>query len=68
MRCYFYRDTHISAVEVLKTGSDAEAISRATALFTKRRLHFDPPLDGFEIWDMDRMVHRYSLMEQSKTA
>jgi hypothetical protein len=68
MRCFFHRDTHICAVEVIDTENDAEAISRAKTLFTKRRLHFDPPLDGFEVWDLDRIVYRHSLIEQPKTA
>lgn len=68
MRCYFYRDTHICGVETIDTENDADAISQAKALFTKRRLHFDPPLDGFEVWDLDRIIYPQSSITQPKIA
>ena len=62
IRCYLYSETHICAVEVIDTENDAEAIRRGGEMFAKLERQFDPPLDGFEIWDLDRMVHRFSLV------
>jgi hypothetical protein len=52
MRCYFMQDGHIVGVEALPGLSDAEAIDRGRELFQERR----GPADGFEIWDMARVV------------
>jgi hypothetical protein len=52
MRCYFMRDGHIVGVEALPGLSDADAIARGRELFKERKA----PTDGFEIWDMARVV------------
>lgn len=57
MRCYFMRDGHIGAVELLTDTSDAAAIAEAQALFEQRKGKFA----GFEVWDRARFVHRYPL-------
>lgn len=55
MRCYFIRDGHIGAVELLTDTSDAAAIAQAQALFEQRKDKFA----GFEVWDRARFVYRY---------
>lgn len=55
MRCYFMRDGHIAAVEVLVDVSDAAAIAQAQALFAERREKYG----GFEVWDRARFVYRF---------
>ena len=57
MRCYFMRNGHIAAVEILDdVKDDATAIKRGSALFLQRvRAGFE----GFEIWERDRMVFQY---------
>jgi hypothetical protein len=57
MRCYFMRDGHIAAVELLDdVTDDNSAIDKVRVLFNLRtREHFD----GFEIWDRERRVFRY---------
>ncbi len=55
MRCYFMRNGHIGAVEMLTDVSDAAAIAQAQALFEQRKDKFA----GFEVWDRARFVHRY---------
>lgn len=57
MRCYFMRDGHIGAVELLTDASDVAAIAQAQALFEERKNKFA----GFEVWDRARFVHRYPL-------
>jgi len=55
MRCYFMRNGHIGAVELLTDVSDAAAIAQATALFEERKHKFV----GFEVWGRARFVHRF---------
>lgn len=55
MRCYFMRGGHIEAVEELGKLSDGEAITKAHALFSERKLLFE----GFELWDRTRVLIRY---------
>jgi hypothetical protein len=55
MRCYFIRDGHFSAVEVLAATSDADAIKQAEALYQQRTGH----ITGFELWDEARFVYRH---------
>lgn len=57
MRCYFLREGHIGAVEVLTDASDDAAVKEAEALFAKRKDKED--FAGFEVWDRARFVHRY---------
>lgn len=63
MRCYFMRDGHIRAVEILTDASDAAAIAQAEALFEQRKDEFA----GFEVWDTARFVHRYPPMPPKYT-
>jgi hypothetical protein len=52
MRCYFIRKGRIIAVEPIPGLTDEQAIEKGHALF-KERKHL---VDGFEIWDLARMV------------
>jgi hypothetical protein len=57
MRCYFLKNGHIGAVEVLEPGlSDTDAIKKGSTLFLKR---LRDGYDGFEVWDRERVVFRY---------
>ena len=59
MRCYFLRDGHICAVELIAEGaSDAEAVRLSTVLF-EDRVARKQAIHGFEIWDRSRFVHRH---------
>jgi hypothetical protein len=55
MQCYFMRDGHIEAVEELPGVSEEEAITKAHALFSERKQHFE----GFELWDRARVLIRH---------
>ncbi|MDE1903843.1 MAG: hypothetical protein KGI46_08305 [Alphaproteobacteria bacterium] len=55
MRCYFLRDGHIGAVELLTDVSDEAAIKEAEALFKERQDKYA----GYEVWDRARFVHRF---------
>ncbi len=63
MRCYFMRDGHIGAVEVLAARNDDEAIAAAKALFDRQ---YGKSFEGFEIWDRSRFVHRYPSNDNAK--
>ena len=52
MRCYFMRDGHIAAVELLDVNSDEEAVEKCKALFEKWKSKYD----GFEVWDRARKI------------
>jgi hypothetical protein len=57
MRCYFLKDGHIAAVELLKTISDADRIAESRELF---KIKGKPRgADGFEVWDRRRFIYRY---------
>ena len=58
MRCYFMRDGHIAAVEVLDPppSSDKEAVERSKELFRQRADKFET----FEVWDRARVVYQHS--------
>jgi hypothetical protein len=47
---------HIVAVEEISGVTDQDAIARARKLFSER----SEPIDGFELWDRDRVVVRNS--------
>lgn len=49
------RGGHIEAVEELGRLSDGEAIAKAHALFSERKLLFE----GFEVWNRTDMLIRY---------
>jgi|SRR5690348_16398739 len=55
VRCYFMRNGHIGAVELLTDESDAAAIAQAQTLFEERKHKYV----GFEVWDRARFVHRF---------
>jgi len=55
MRCYFLREGHIGAVELLTDASDEAAIKEAEALFAERKDKFT----HYEVWDRARFVHRF---------
>jgi hypothetical protein len=64
MRCYFMRNGHIAAVELLEEAADdREAIKQGSARFLGR---LREGFEGFEIWERDRMVFRYP--EEEKQA
>jgi hypothetical protein len=66
MRCYFMRDGHIAAVEVMEdVKDDAEAVKRASALFVARV--GEGRFDGFEVWERARRVFIYPLEPSSST-
>jgi hypothetical protein len=54
LRCYFMRDGHIAAVELLDVKSDEEAVEKCKALFEERK----PKFEGFEVWDCARKIAR----------
>ena len=62
MRCYFMRDGHIAAVELLSDASDAAAIAQALVLFKERQDKFA----GFEVWDRARFVYRFPADDGTK--
>jgi len=55
MRCYFMRDGHIAAIELVPDTSDEAAINRAMTLFEEHRKEFD----GFEVWDRAQFICRH---------
>jgi predicted protein tyrosine phosphatase len=56
MRCYFMRNGHIAAVEVLTVGiSDTDAVETGKALFREREAA--NRYEGFEVWDRARRIH-----------
>ena len=57
MRCFFTRDGHIQAVEELPDLSDQEAVAKSHQIFEERK---DAQwYNGFEVWDLARMVIQY---------
>jgi|HubBroStandDraft_6_1064221.scaffolds.fasta_scaffold1905792_1 hypothetical protein len=57
MRCYFMRAGHIAGVEAIPGLPDDEAIRRARELFEERRQ--SNAYDGFEVWDLARVIFQY---------
>ena len=56
MRCYFMRNGHIAAVELLTPGPDEALIEQGKSLFRERP---DRAYDGFEVWDGVRRLHSH---------
>lgn len=56
MRCYLMRGGHIVSVEMLPGLSDQEAIEQSHRIFAERA---ENQYDGFELWDMARVVTRH---------
>jgi len=55
MRCFFLRNGHVAAVEMLSGLSDEAAIAKAHVLFSERSEHWD----GFEVWERTRVGFRH---------
>jgi hypothetical protein len=54
MRCYLKRRGYIVGVVTLTGLPDRLAIEKARSLFEERTMI--DALDGFEVWDLDRML------------
>ncbi|HYL49409.1 MAG TPA: hypothetical protein VET84_08610 [Stellaceae bacterium] len=63
MRCYFMRDGHIGAVEILNVTNDDDAIAAARALFADR---YGKAYEGFEVWDRARFIYRFPVIDGAK--
>lgn len=60
MRCYLMRDGHFKRVELVDAPTDAEAVQLAIEVFHDRVDNVTgEQYDGFELWDGNRVVHRY---------
>lgn len=57
MRCYFIRDGHIVAVELIPKRTDEESISDARKMFDLKGQSHEA--QGFEVWDQGRFIYRY---------
>jgi hypothetical protein len=57
MRCYFMRDGHIAAVELLSANTDDGRIAEARELFNAKGK--PRGAEGFEVWDGSRFVYRF---------
>jgi hypothetical protein len=57
MRCYFMRKGHIAGVEAIPGLPDDETIKQAWALFEEKQKSHG--YDGFEVWDLARVVFQY---------
>jgi hypothetical protein len=65
MRCYFMRQGHIVSVEAIPDLSDEETIKRAWELFGQK-LTAKNDYDGFEVWELSRMVFQYPVPTDDK--
>jgi len=63
MRCFFLRNGHIAAVEMLPGLSDQDAIAKAQKLFFLDR---QGQFEGFEVWDRTRAVFRHPDPDSAK--
>lgn len=57
MRCYFMRNGHIEAVEILSATDDEGRIAESRQLFEARGEKLRA--DGFEVWEGGRFVYRF---------
>jgi hypothetical protein len=65
MRCYFMRAGHIAGVEAIPGFPDDETVRQAHELFAElQKAH---AYDGFEVWDLARMVFKYPTPIDDKT-
>jgi hypothetical protein len=64
VRCYFMRDGHIASVEAIPGFTDEETVRRAHLLFEERRKA--SAYDGFEVWDLARVVLQYPVTAADK--
>ena len=58
MRCFFMKQGHITAVELLPGLNDAEAVKKSHELFEARKN--EAGYEGFEVWQEARVVFQYS--------
>ena len=65
MRCFFMRSGHIVSVEAMPGLSDDETIKQAWAVFVERQAGSN--YDGFEVWDLARMVFQYPAPRADKS-
>jgi hypothetical protein len=63
MRCYFIKNGHIVAVEMLFGLSDQEAIEKSHELFAAQSADYE----GFEVWDTTRVVVQWMKSEDDPT-
>jgi hypothetical protein len=61
MRCYLIKKGSIVASEEYLDLSKEEAIARCRALFREAA-----SLDGFEIWDQNRKIHREGFTRRTR--
>jgi hypothetical protein len=66
MRCYFMRTGHVAGVRELPGLSEEEAVALSRELFNAYRTQF--AYDGFEVWQLSRMINRYPPVEVQKLA
>jgi hypothetical protein len=65
LRCYFMRGGHIVSVEAIPGLSDQKTIEKAWDLFSQKlKDNFD--FDGFEVWELSRMVFQYPVPTDDK--
>jgi hypothetical protein len=57
VRCFFMKQGHITAVEMLPGLNDKEAIEKSHQLFEARK--DEAGYEGFEVWERARMVLRH---------
>ena len=56
MRCYFMLGTHIVEAVTIDAPNDWDAIMLSHTLFRERQRQ---PIDGFELWDGNRLIHTH---------
>jgi hypothetical protein len=54
VRCFFMKDGHITAVELLPGLNDEEAVKKSHELFAARK--GKAGYEGFEVWEQARMI------------
>jgi hypothetical protein len=66
MRCFFMRAGHNAAAEELPELSAEEAVAKSRQMFEERKTEFR--YDGFEVWQLSRMVMQYPPFEATPEA
>jgi hypothetical protein len=66
MRCFFMRAGHIQTVEEMPGLSDEEAVAKARQMFDERKESLW--YDGFEVWELARMVIQFPAPEATPEA
>jgi hypothetical protein len=57
LRCFFLKQGHIAAVEILPGLSQEQAVDKSRELFAARK--DQGQYEGFEVWEEARMVIQY---------